>query len=111
MKPKSKEECALLLKIKQDDNVKECIPKVKDNQKQIQVKPICLLTGYMYNLLTEEDMQVGTIKDDLEKILKTIPSYFDILLTQTMMLAQMFKMGRSPKRITARSILTLIRFS
>jgi len=51
------------------------------------------------------------IKKDLETVLKTLPSYLEILLQQTMMLAQMFKMGRSPKRITAKNIITLVQFS
>mmetsp|Transcript_12382 Transcript_12382/g.20802 ORF Transcript_12382/g.20802 Transcript_12382/m.20802 type:complete len:178 (+) Transcript_12382:808-1341(+) len=113
MKVRSKEELEILKRIKEDDRVKEAIPKVKaeDTRKQVQVKPICLLMGYMYDLLEEDHLKNEGIKADLEKILKTIPSYFDILLTQTMMLAQMFKMGRSPKRITARNIMTLIQFS
>jgi len=65
----------------------------------------------MYDLLDKEDYADEGIKADLEKILKTIPSFLDILLTQTMTLAQLFKMGRSPKRITAKNIMTLIQFS
>ena len=111
MKVRSKDELQMLMKIKQDDRVKEAIPKQKEGKKQIQVKPICLLTGYMYDLLDKEDYADEGIKADLEKILKTIPSFLDILLTQTMTLAQLFKMGRSPKRITAKNIMTLIQFS
>ena len=77
----------------------------------MQVKPICLLMGYMYNLIEDQDLKNEAIAKDLEQILKTIPSYFDIMLQQTMMLSQMFKMGRSPKNITARNIMTLIQFS
>lgn len=35
----------------------------------------------------------------------------DIMLEQTMMLSQLFKMGRSAKKITAKNIMTLIQFS
>lgn len=65
----------------------------------------------MHGLLTDDDLSNDGIKADLEKILRTIPSYFDIMLTQTMMLAQMYKMGKSPKKITARNIMTLVQFS
>jgi hypothetical protein len=51
------------------------------------------------------------LKKDLEYILKTLPSFLEIMLQQTMMLAQYFKMGRSPKRITAKNIINLIQFS
>jgi len=52
-----------------------------------------------------------SVQKDLEIILRSIPSYVDIMLSQTMMLAQAFKQGQSPKRITARNIMTLIQFS
>jgi hypothetical protein len=41
----------------------------------------------MNNLLTEEDFANEGLKADLELILKSIPSYMDIMLTQTMMLS------------------------
>lgn len=65
----------------------------------------------MNNLLTEADHANEGLRKDLETILRAIPSYMDIMLTQTMMLAQLFKMGRSPKRITAKNIMTLVQFS
>jgi hypothetical protein len=111
MKVRSKDELKILMRIKQDERVKEAIPKKKDDRPEVQVKPICLLMGYMFDLLEESDLQNEGIKQDLENILKTIPSFFDIMLTQTMTLAQLAKMGRSPKRITARNIMTLIQFS
>jgi len=67
--------------------------------------------GYMYNILSDEDMKIESVRDDLEKILRAIPSFMDIMLSQTMMLAQAHKMGQSPKRITAKNIMTLIQFS
>jgi hypothetical protein len=47
--------------------------------------------GHMYNLLKEEDKNNASVKQDLENILKAIPSFLDIMLSQTMMLAQAFK--------------------
>lgn len=41
----------------------------------------------MNNLLTDADMANEGLKKDLETILKAIPSYMDIMLMQTMMLA------------------------
>lgn len=65
----------------------------------------------MNNILTDGDLESEGLKKDLETILRAIPSYMDIMLTQTMMLSQLFKMGRSPKKITAKNIITLIQFS
>lgn len=67
--------------------------------------------AHMHNLLTDEDKKNPDIAADLDKILRTIPSYIDIMLSQTMMLSQAFKMGQSPKKITAKNIMTLIQFS
>lgn len=65
----------------------------------------------MNGLLNAGDYENEGISKDLEVILRAIPSYMDIMLTQTMMLSQLFKMGRSPKKITAKNIMTLIQFS
>jgi hypothetical protein len=35
----------------------------------------------------------------------------EVMLGETMKLSQMFKMGQSPRRITAKNIMTLIQFS
>ncbi len=56
MKVKSKEELSVLSRIKMNNEVKEAIPKQKPNAPPIQIKPLCLLMGYMYNILTEEDL-------------------------------------------------------
>jgi len=111
MKVRSKEELEVLKRIKQFEKVKEAIPKASDKKNQLQVKPICLLMGYMYNILEKEDLEIETISKDLETILRSIPSYIDIMLSQTMALSQAYKMGRSPKKITAKNIMTLIQFS
>lgn len=110
IKVKSKEELDILMKIKNCSEVKDSIPKDRPNQPKVNVKPICLLMGYMYDLFEEEDYKLETVKEDLEIILRAIPSYMDIMLTQTMSLAQAFKMQQSPKKITAKNIMTLIQF-
>jgi len=111
MKVRSKDELEILKRIKMKEEVKEAIPKQTDKRPPVQVKPICLLMAYMYNIFNEEDLQNEGIKEDLEKILRAIPSYMDIMLSQTMMLSQAFKMGKSPKKITAKNIMTQIQFS
>lgn len=111
MKVRNKDEFELLKRIKAKEEVKDAIPKQSPNKPPIQVKSICLLMGHMHDLLTEEDRKNPEIAADLDKILKTIPSYIDIMLSQTMMLSQMYKMGQSPKKITAKNIMTLIQFS
>lgn len=65
----------------------------------------------MFEVMNEEELNNQGIKEDLEKVLKTIPSYFDIILMNIMQLAQLYKMGRSPKRITAKNMMTMVQFS
>ena len=89
LKVRNEAELSILKRIKSEDVVKESIPKAKtkEEQDQIQVKPICLLVGYMYNFLTSADLQTESMASGLETILRAIPSYIDIMLEQTMMLS------------------------
>jgi hypothetical protein len=87
MKVRSKDELDILKKIKENDIVKDAIPKPNDKRGAPQVKPICLLMGHMLNLLEDQDLKNEGIANDLEQILRTVPSYFDIMLSQIMMLA------------------------
>jgi len=81
MKVKNKDEFEILKRIKAFDEVKEAIPKANPNKPPVQVKPICLLMGYMYDILKDEDVANEGIKQDLENILRAIPSYIDIMLS------------------------------
>lgn len=57
MKVRSKDELDVLKRIKTYEKVKDAIP--KPNEKKgtaVQVKPICLLMGYMYDILEEQDL-------------------------------------------------------
>ena len=80
MKVRSPEELQILKRIKGDERVKEAIPKQTDKTEALQVKPICLLTGYMYGLLKDSDHENEGINKDLEFILKILPSYLEIML-------------------------------
>lgn len=112
MKVGSQDEFNVLKRIKTFEEVKEAIPKSNNpNKPPVQVKPICLLMGYMYEIFTKEELEIEGVKVALDKILRTIPSYIDIMLSQTMMLSQMYKMGRSPKKVTAKNIMCIIQFS
>jgi hypothetical protein len=89
MKVRSKEELEILKRIKEHDQVKEAIPSAKQEEKKgpVQVKPICLIMGYMYNIIEKKDLENEGIAKDLEQILRTVPSYFDIILQQIMMMS------------------------
>ena len=65
MKVRSKEELEILKRIKNKEEVKEAIPKA-DKKPPVQVKPICLLMAYMYDIFEESDFENVGIKEDLE---------------------------------------------
>lgn len=62
---------------------------------------------FLSELSDKEKEELG-INEDIDTILRAIPSYIDIMLSQTMMLSQMYKMNQSPKKITAKNIMTII---
>jgi len=81
MKVRNQKEFDLLKRIKSKDEVKDAIPKQNPNKPPLQVKSICLLMAYMHNLLTEEEKQNPDIAADIDTILRTIPSFIDIMLS------------------------------
>jgi hypothetical protein len=68
MKVRSKDELEILKRIKEYDQVKEAIPSAKHEEKKgpVQVKPICLIMGYMYNIIEKNDLENEGIAKDLE---------------------------------------------
>lgn len=81
MKVRNEKEFQLLKRIKSRDEVKDAIPKQNPNKPPLQVKSICLLMAHMHNIMTEEEKNIPEIAGDLDKILRTIPSYIDIMLS------------------------------
>ena len=81
LKVRSKTELEILKKIKEKEEVRDAIPKPSDKRGPPQVKPICLLMGYMFDIIQDEDLKNEGIAKDLEQILRTVPSFFDIMLS------------------------------
>jgi translocation protein SEC63 len=107
-----KEEFAVLDRLKRLDDIKEVIPKTKQGEPpKVNAKPVILLMAYMHSHLTDKDYEIEGISEAMEQIIRNVPNYMEVMLGETMKLAHMFKMGQSPKRITAKNIMTLIQFS
>ena len=107
-----KEEFAVLDRLKRLDDIKEVIPKTKQGEPpKVNAKPVILLMAYMHSHLTPKDYEIEGISEAMEQIIRNVPNYMEVMLGETMKLAHMFKMGQSPKRITAKNIMTLIQFS
>lgn len=109
MTVKNADEAAALHKIKQNDEVKEYLPKINPQKKgrQYDMKALCLIFGYLMRI----DEMTETLQPALEEILSKAPYHVELMIQMAIVLAMEFKMKRSPKRVTARNILTLLEFS
>lgn len=111
MKVRSKKEFEFMQSIKSNPEIKPAIPKQTEGERAVQVKPICLLMAYMQGSLDEKALQEYGLKEDLETILRAMPSYLDILLEEAMTLVAELKARQTHKRITCQNILGVIQFS
>ena len=109
MKINSPKEAETLSHIKRNDEVKELVPKVNVEKKgrQYDMKALCLILAYLMRL---PELNESTRKD-LEIILQKAPFYIEMMIQMAIVLAMEFKMGRSPKKVTAKNVLTIIDFS
>jgi hypothetical protein len=89
--------------------VQELIPKATQKRgQQMDVKPLVLILGY---LMRFTELEHPSVQEDLEKILQKAPYLCEMMVQMAMVLAMEFKMKRSPKRITAKNVSTLLDFS
>jgi len=51
------------------------------------------------------------LQEDLEMILRAMPSYLDIVIMICMFLNTQFRVGETKKRITCKNILAVVQFS
>lgn len=106
---KNEREVTTLQKIKENSEIKELIPKQSEDKKgkQFDMKSLVLILGY---LTRSEDINED-VRQALEDILAKAPYYCELMVQVAMLLAIENKAGRSPKKITARNILTVLDFS
>lgn len=55
MRVRSEAELAVLKRVRGIEAVKEAIPKASEKRGNVQVKPICLLVGYMHDILEDSE--------------------------------------------------------
>jgi len=80
MKVSDKQDLALMQRIKTNPEVLSCIPEKSAMGRAVQIKPVCMLMGYLYGLFSKEELEKKNIKKDLEAIMRAMPSYLDIML-------------------------------
>jgi len=111
MKVTSKKEMELLMKIRNHEKVQGAIPEERPDARLVQTKPVCLLMGYVYGLLTREELDDPKIRADIFAIMRTIPSYITIMIQECMSLIAMLRQRKTYRRITGSTVLGLIQFS
>jgi len=111
MKVGSKQELELMKKIRNNQKIKEAIPETGPDERAIQIKPVCLLMGYIYGLLTEDELNNPKLVEDIFTIMRTMPSYITIIIQECMTLISMLRQRKTYKRISASNILGVIQFS
>ena len=67
--------------------------------------------AYMQGNIDQKALQEYGLEEDLEAILRKMPSYLDIALEEAMILVAELKQRQTHKRITGHNILGLIQFS
>jgi Sec63 Brl domain len=109
LKPRSPEAAKQLQAIKTDDSTKELIPAklVGPLSEVLNMPSLCIILAYMLRMNELDD----SLAADLELILSKSTFLIEMMLIVCNMLKMEFSMGRIKKRITAKTVLTLISFS
>ena len=100
MKVGSKEELQMMMQIKNHEKVKGAIPEENADGRAVQVKPVCLLMGYIYDILTKEQLDDPKIMQDIFTIMRTLPSYITIMIQECMTLIGMLRQRKTYRRIS-----------
>lgn len=111
MKVRNQQELDLMKQIRASPFVGETMPQSIEGR-TIQIKPICLLVAYMCGMIKPDPhSKQESLGTDLECILRTIPSYLDIIIEECIKLIAEFKQRQTHKRLTCQNILGILQFS
>ena len=88
------------MQIKASPLVEAAIPK-ETGDRPVQIKPICLLMAYLCGLNSQPQLDGDTqLREDLESILRALPSYVDILISESITLINEYKLRQTFKRLS-----------
>ena len=99
---------AALKKLKDNDDIKDLLPKtVSRNTKNMNLKPLLLILGH---LLRDENVNDPCFRESLNMILKSSVPHILMMQDVSMELNQLARMGGSAKKIGFKAFATLIEF-
>jgi len=108
MGAKDKVEMEALKKLKDNEEIRELLPKtVSRNTKNMNLKPLLLILGH---LTRDENVYDPCFKESLHQILKASTAHLLMMTDVSMELNQLARMGGSAKRIGYKAFATIIEF-
>ena len=108
MGAKDQAEMEALKKLKDNDEIKELLPKVVSrNTQKMNLKPLLLILGH---LLRDENVYNPCFRESLNTILKSSISHVGMMQEVSMELNQLARMGGSAKKIGFKALSTIIEF-
>jgi len=108
MGAKNKEEMDALKKLKDNDEIKELLPKtVSRNTKNMNLKPLLLILGHLHR---DEHVYTPAFRESLNTLLKTCIAHCQMMGEVSMELNQLARMGNSAKKIGFKAYSTIIEF-
>ena len=104
----NKEEMEALKKLKDNDDIKELLPKtVSRNTQKMNLKPLLLILGH---LMRDENVNLPCFKESLNMILRSATAHVTMMSEVSMELNQLARMGGSAKKIGYKAFATIIEF-
>ena len=108
MGAKDKAEMDALKKLKDNDEIKELLPKtVSRNTKNMNLKPLLLILGHLHR---DENVYSPVFRESLNTLLKTCVGHIAMMQDVSMELNQLARMGNSAKKIGFKAFGTIIEF-
>ena len=105
---KDKNEMELLKKLKDNEEIRELLPKtVSRNTKNMNLKPLLLILGH---LVRDENVYHPCFKESLALILKSSTAHALMMSEVSQELNQLARMGGSAKKIGYKALATIIEF-
>ena len=109
MRAGSKREAELLRKLRDDERIREMLPKQVSKQNRNQnLKPILLILGYLYQ---DEIVNDECFKGAIDTIRKLGPSEINLMIETGSEILQQSMMGARVQKLTAKTFESLINFN
>jgi translocation protein SEC63 len=106
---RSKEEIALIKKLKDNEDIDELMPKTQSrNMKSLNIKPLVLILGY---LMGDEGVKHPSFKEGLNAILRQGVHHLHMMIELAMQINMDARQGKSVKKLGWKALQSIIEFT